>query len=159
MARTLVAWTPPARAAASEPVAAVAPPPSGPSRAAVRADIARLERALAALPPLELPPPRLGTARLLSAAELEAERDRLADRLVRSQAASAALGVAQERARVRLERMLLQPGRHRFERVFLSELGERGCGAYAVRPRLGLVGMLMGWWQVKLSSGCPLATG
>jgi hypothetical protein len=25
-----------------------------------------------------------------------------------------------------------------------------------VRPRLGLIGMLMGWWQVKLSSGCPL---
>jgi len=27
-----------------------------------------------------------------------------------------------------------------------------------VRPRVGLVGMFMGWWQVKLSSGCPLAT-
>jgi hypothetical protein len=27
-----------------------------------------------------------------------------------------------------------------------------------VRPRLGLIGMLMGWWQVKLSSGCPLAS-
>jgi hypothetical protein len=27
-----------------------------------------------------------------------------------------------------------------------------------VRPRLGLVGMLAGWWQVKLSSGCPLAS-
>ena len=25
-------------------------------------------------------------------------------------------------------------------------------------PRLGLIGMLMGWWQVKLSSGCPLAS-
>src|SRR5947209_8298032 len=29
----------------------------------------------------------------------------------------------------------------------------------AGRPRLGLIGMMMGWWQVKLSSGCPLATG
>jgi hypothetical protein len=28
-----------------------------------------------------------------------------------------------------------------------------------VRPRLGLIGMLMGWWQVKLSSGCPLPAG
>jgi hypothetical protein len=27
-----------------------------------------------------------------------------------------------------------------------------------VRPRLGLIGMLAGWWHVKLSSGCPLAT-
>ena len=26
-----------------------------------------------------------------------------------------------------------------------------------VKPRLGLIGMLMGWWEVKLSSGCPLA--
>ena len=25
------------------------------------------------------------------------------------------------------------------------------------RDILGLVGMLMGWWQVKLSSGCPPA--
>ncbi len=33
-----------------------------------------------------------------------------------------------------------------------------GCGAYQVRPRLGIIGMCMGWWHVKLSSGCPLAT-
>jgi hypothetical protein len=33
-----------------------------------------------------------------------------------------------------------------------------GCGVWQVRPRLGLIGMLMGWWQVKLSSGCPLAS-
>ena len=30
---------------------------------------------------------------------------------------------------------------------------------WQVRPRLGLIGMLMGWWQVKLSSGCPLRRG
>jgi hypothetical protein len=69
-----------------------------------------------------------------------------------------ARGVAQERARVRLERMLLAPGRHKFHRVAAAELGEGGCGVYQVRPRLGLVGMLAGWWHVKLSSGCPLAT-
>ena len=57
-----------------------------------------------------------------------------------------------------LERMLLDPGvtascaisRRRPRRARLRRL--------AVRPRLGLVGMLMGWWQVKLSSGCPLAS-
>ena len=38
----------------------------------------------------------------------------------------------------------------------LADLGERGCGAYHVRPRLGIIGMLMGWWHIKLSSGCPL---
>jgi hypothetical protein len=53
--------------------------------------------------------------------------------------------------------MLLEPGRHKFVRVANRDLGAAGCGVWQVRPRLGLVGMLMGWWQVKLSSGCPLA--
>ncbi len=61
--------------------------------------------------------------------------------------------------RVLLERMLLAPGRHRFVRVSQQDIGEPGCGVWQVRPRLGLIGMLMGWWQVKLSSGCPLARG
>ena len=61
--------------------------------------------------------------------------------------------------RVQLERMLLEPGRYRFMRISNREIGEPGCGVWQVRPRLGLIGMLMGWWQVKLSSGCPLATG
>jgi hypothetical protein len=58
-----------------------------------------------------------------------------------------------------LERILLDPAAHRFARVSCRDLGEPGCGVWQVRPRLGLIGMLMGWWQVKLSSGCPLATG
>ena len=52
--------------------------------------------------------------------------------------------------------MLLDPAKHRFARVSCRDLGEPGCGVYMVRPRLGLIGMLAGWWQVKLSSGCPL---
>jgi hypothetical protein len=55
--------------------------------------------------------------------------------------------------------MILEPAKHRFARVMRHELGEPGCGAWQVRPRLGLIGMLMGWWQVKLSSGCPLGQG
>jgi len=54
-----------------------------------------------------------------------------------------------------LERMVADPGAHRWARVPLVALGEPGCGAYVVRPRLGLIGMLAGWWEVKLSSGCP----
>src|SRR5215213_2248704 len=27
------------------------------------------------------------------------------------------------------------------------------------RPRYGLLGMLMNWWRVRISSGCPLARG
>jgi hypothetical protein len=96
--------------------------------------------------------------RLLGIAELERIRDDLAGRVGEARRVLTARGVAQERARVRLERMLLAPGRHKFHRVAAAELGEGGCGVYQVRPRLGLVGMLAGWWHVKLSSGCPLAT-
>ncbi|MHB1571699.1 MAG: hypothetical protein ACYC0H_21190, partial [Solirubrobacteraceae bacterium] len=60
------------------------------------------------------------------------------------------------RARALLSRMLEDPAGHRLCRITCRELGEPGCGAWEVRPRLGLIGMLMGWWQVKLSSGCPL---
>ena len=54
---------------------------------------------------------------------------------------------------------MLEPGRYKWVRVSREDIGERGCGHWHVRPRLGLIGMLMGWWQVKLSSGCPLAGG
>jgi len=86
--------------------------------------------------------------RLLSLGELERIRDALAARSEPRTAPDPA-------ARVLLERMLADPGAHRWARVPLAALGEPGCGAYVVRPRLGLIGMLAGWWQVKLSSGCP----
>ena len=54
---------------------------------------------------------------------------------------------------------MLDPAGNRFARVSRQDLGEPGCGVWQVRPRLGLIGMLMGWWEVKLSSGCPLAGG
>lgn len=97
--------------------------------------------------------------RLLDLGELELVRDELAQRLAAARAHIAQRADEQERARVDLERMLLEPGRYRFARVARSEIGEPGCGAWHVRPRLGLIGMLMGWWQVKLSSGCPLPRG
>jgi hypothetical protein len=54
--------------------------------------------------------------------------------------------------------MRLEPGRYRWVRVYAADFGEPGCQSWQVRPRLGLLGMLMGWWEVKHSSGCPLAT-
>ena len=94
--------------------------------------------------------------RVLGIAELERVRDDLAGRLGRARRALTERGVEQERARVRLERMLLAPGTAQVRtRVAMAELGEGGCGVYQVRPRLGLIGMLAGWWHVKLSSGCP----
>jgi hypothetical protein len=87
--------------------------------------------------------------RMLSLGELEAVRDALVS------APRPAQADGQEGARLLLERMLADPGAHRFARVPLAALGQPGCGAYIVRPRLGLLGMLAGWWEVKLSSGCP----
>jgi hypothetical protein len=94
--------------------------------------------------------------RLLSLAELERERDRLVMCLSRAQARARERAELELRSRDLLERMRLEPGRYRFVRLRVADLGERGCGVWQVRPRLGLIGMLAGWWQLKLSSGCPL---
>ena len=99
-----------------------------------------------------------GAPRLLDLGELEAVRDALAARLGEARVLLSAVGERQEQARLMREQMLREPHRHRFVRVARRDLGEPGCGYWEVRPRLGLVGMLMGWWQVKVSSGCPLAT-
>ena len=47
------------------------------------------------------------------------------------------------------------PPSHKWERVSNDDIGEPGCKYWHSTPRLGLVGMLMGWWRVKISSGCP----
>jgi hypothetical protein len=136
------------------------------ARHTLRDQIARLEAQLAdcvatAFPTGDAVPFSVAGAagpRVLGIAELERVRDDLAGRLGEARRVLTARGAAQERARVRLERMLLAPGHHKFHRVAAAEIGEGGCGVYQVRPRLGLIGMLAGWWHVKLSSGCPLAT-
>jgi hypothetical protein len=136
------------------------------ARRSLRAQIARLESDLSdafvtAFEMGGLDQPVAGSAipRLLGLGELERVRDDLAERLYAARASIARRADEQERKRELLERMLLDPGSYRFVRISRSELGEPGCGAWQVRPRLGLIGMLMGWWQVKLSSGCPLARG
>ena len=136
------------------------------ARRSLRQQIARLERDLAdafvtSFPMGGLPQPAAvaGSPRLLGLGELERVRDELAERLHASRAFIAERADEQEEKRRILERMLLEPGKYRFVRIARAELGEPGCGVWQVRPRLGLIGMLMGWWQVKLSSGCPLAGG
>jgi hypothetical protein len=136
------------------------------ARLTLRRQISRLERDLAdafvtAFPMGGLPQPAAvaATPRLLALGELERVRDELAERLQVSRALIARRADEQEDKRRILERMLLEPGRYRFVRISRAELGEPGCGVWQVRPRMGLIGMLMGWWQVKLSSGCPLAGG
>jgi len=111
------------------------------ARAGLRAQIATLEGRGARAP-------ASGGPRVLSLGELERVRDGLAARPRPAPAPDPA-------ARLKLERMFADPGAHPWARVPLAALGEPGCGAYIVRPRLGLIGMLAGWWEVKLSSGCP----
>ncbi|MGA9859873.1 MAG: hypothetical protein WBQ18_18555 [Solirubrobacteraceae bacterium] len=136
------------------------------ARRSLHAQIARLERDLAdafvtAFPMggLEQPAPVTARPRLLGLGELEVVRDELAERLHTARVTISRCADEQAQKRMALERMLLAPAEHRFERVSRSDLGEPGCGVWQVRPRLGLIGMLMGWWQVKLSSGCPLPGG
>jgi hypothetical protein len=136
------------------------------ARRTLRRQISHLEAELAeafvtAFPMggLPLPEPAPRTPRLLDLGELERVRDQLADRLQDARSEITRRADEQEAKRVLLERMLLEPGSYRFVRISRGELGEPGCGVWHVRPRLGLIGMLMGWWQVKLSSGCPLARG
>jgi hypothetical protein len=97
--------------------------------------------------------------RLLSFAELERLRDRLVWQLheLHHQAAEHAEHV--RRSRELLEQMKLQASRYKFMRLPVRDLGQGTCGVWEVRPRLGLIGMLAGWWHVKLSSGCPLPKG
>ncbi|HZV73248.1 MAG TPA: hypothetical protein VFF79_06000 [Conexibacter sp.] len=137
-----------------------------PARRTLRAQIARLEHALAALAADASPRDDIawsiggeGGPRLLGLGELERMRDDLAERLHEVRETLAARAEREARKRELLEQMLLDPGRHRFVRVSAADVGQPGCGVWHVRPRLGLIGMLMGWWQVKLSSGCPLAEG
>jgi hypothetical protein len=100
-----------------------------------------------------------GEPRLLGLGELEQVRDELAERLRVARLTISNLADAQGEKRIQLEHMLLEPGKYRLVRISRYDIGEPGCGVWQVRPRLGLIGMLMGWWQVKLSSGCPLARG
>jgi len=136
------------------------------ARRSLREQIARLERELAdafvtAFPMggLEQPPAVTAHPRLLGLGELEEVRDDLAQRLHDARVTITRRADEQAEKRLLLERMLLRPADHRFARISCRELGEPGCGVWQVRPRLGLIGMLMGWWQVKLSSGCPLRRG
>lgn len=51
--------------------------------------------------------------------------------------------------------MLADPAELKWVRISRADLGETGCGHWHSRPRFGLLGMLMGWWRVRISSGCP----
>jgi hypothetical protein len=129
--------------------------------------VARLEGELdrvfcASWPRTEMPRPavagRGGGPRLLSLAELEELRDDLAASISDARRALSDRTWVEDRNRRLIEEMMLAPERHKWRRVSAEDIGEPGCKNWHVRPRLGLIGMLRGWWRVVISSGCPLAT-
>lgn len=129
------------------------------ARHTLRAQIARLERDLSYAGGGVLgAPPASGGPRLLSIGELEQVRDALVDRLRAARAQAGAVADAQERKRLTLERMRLDPAAYKWARVTNADIGAGGCVSWDVRPRMGPIGLLLGWWRVKVSSGCPLAT-
>jgi hypothetical protein len=100
-----------------------------------------------------------GAAAVLSVGELEELRDALARRLSDARRELAERLAAEEESRTLMEAALADPAAHRWVRVSHRDIGEPGCRDWHVRPRLGLLGMLAGWWRVVVSSGCPLQRG
>jgi hypothetical protein len=136
-----------------------------PARAELRRQIGRLERELAGIfaeafrrTEVEHRVDAVVTQpRVLDLGELERLRDDLAERV------SQARGTVRERSeqesakRELVRRMMASPADYKWVQVSREDLGLYGCGHWHSRPRLGPIGMLMGWWRVKISSGCPLA--
>jgi hypothetical protein len=152
------------------------PPPSvplvttGPDERAARRDlleqIARLESDLAALFCSAYPrggfdwavKSRGGGPRVLSLSELERLRDDLAERLHDVRRTLSDRTWVEEQNRRLIEEMMLAPETLKWVRVGAEDIGERGCKHWHVRPRWGILGMMLNWWRVRISSGCPLAT-
>src|SRR3954454_13004877 len=91
--------------------------------------------------------------RALGLGDLERVRDDLALRVADAESALAGQGELETRNRELLDDMLANPADHKWLRISRASVGEPGCGHWNSRPRFGLLGMLMGWWRVKISSG------
>lgn len=135
------------------------------ARVELRRQVSRLERQLAGLVGEAFGRVELdhritsdaGPPRLLGLGELERLRDGLAERVADARVTLHGRTEVETANRELLRRMLAAPADFKWVRVSRADVGEPGCGAWHSRPRLGPLGMLMGWWQVKVSSGCPLA--
>jgi hypothetical protein len=167
----------PAHPGAADPLARAlaptAPAPGGgldrderQARQALRRQIARLELRLAEAVALDLSrgargrtasdvvePERHAVPRLLGLGALERRRDELVARLAEVDGRRD----REQENRELLAAMYRDPQAHRGVRLETADLAERGCRVYEVRPRFGLIGLLGGWWRVKVSSGCPLS--
>ena len=97
--------------------------------------------------------------RLLTVDELERVRDSLGTRLQDVKGRLHDRVYVETRNRELIEEMIADPAAHKWVRVFNEDIGEPGCKHWHSKPRWGPLGMLMGWWRVKISSGCLLAKG
>jgi hypothetical protein len=136
------------------------------ARADLRRQIAAMELALARLfgsafprKGIDFAVAGMGGPRLLSVDELEKVRDGLAARIQDVKADLHDYAVVEEANRELIEEMVADPASHKWERVYNEDIGEPGCKHWHAKPRWGVLGMLLGWWRVKISSGCPLAKG
>lgn len=136
------------------------------ARIELRRQIAALERQLGELFASSFPRQgiewgigAIGGPRVLALGDLERVRDALVARLADARAELAARVDVEEANRGLLERMIAAPERHRWVIVSNNDIGEPGCRHWHARPRWGILGMLFGWWRIRLSSGCPLARG
>ena len=132
------------------------------ARAQMRRQIERLEQKLSSLVTQgcqgdvsRCEKPSRGDARLIGLRELEEERDRLIVRLLAAEAEFAERCEARAGSRALLDAMIADPAAHKWIRVSNQDLGRPGCRHWHSTPRFGVLGMLFGWWRVKISSGCP----
>jgi PAS domain-containing protein len=148
------------------PGTAAAPALERAARNELRRQIGRLERELGELFAAAFPRRGIdwtvaagGGPRVLGVAELERIRDGLVVRISEAKAEIARRADSEEACRGLVERMIADPEDYHWVQVSNEDVGEHGCKHWHSRPRFGILGMLLGWWRVKLSSGCPLASG
>lgn len=147
----------------ASPLPPLDPDAGGPTlRRELRAQIARLEAAIAPYAWHDrrgAAPLRVETAvpvgRVASVSELQATRDDLIERLTTLRGEAERRGALERGSRANLQNMLDDPAAHAWEVVTNADLGEPGCTDWRVVPRYGPLGAIMGWWRVKVSSGCP----
>jgi AcrR family transcriptional regulator len=132
------------------------------ARRSLRDQIAKLERELAGMFASAYPRRGLewevsspGGPRVLDIGDLEELRDELARRVEDTRRGLRERTAVEHQSREQIEAMVADPASHKWEHISNAEIGEPGCKYWHSTPRLGLVGMLMGWWRVKISSGCP----
>ncbi len=154
-----------ARELPPHPLPALDPSTEGPVlRRELRAQISRLERELSQYawhdprrPAAPGPVTAQPVGRIASVEDLEQMRGEMIERLAQLRGEAERRGASEQGAREHVEEMISRPRDHRWQIVTAEQTGDPGCKSWRVVPSYGPLGAIMGWWRVKVSSGCPLA--